>query len=282
ISERFPGFNEDIRADMVSEAEAFFAYVLFNDRPLTELFSADYAVVNHRLARFYGLSDVPGSSEGFTRVDGDGQRGGLLRLGAFLARNAGFEDSSLIRRAVSIRKNMLCHTILAPDDVVINSGREEAARDAFEGLTSEQIAALTTREYIERLTSPAACAQCHLTMINPLGAGMEAFDAVGQRRSTDNSQAIDTTGALIGISGVHRTDEQIAFAGADELGSILADQRRTSFCIAQKALTSFTSTELQADRTCMLQPITTNLHDGAPMRALFESLGALDAVRFRR
>ena len=281
-STEFPAFTTQVRSDMKAEVEALFNYILFSDRSLMELVSADYAVVNSSLAEFYGLGARPSPNEGFVSVDGEGQRGGILRTGAFLAANAGFEDSSLIQRAVSIRRNLMCQDIPPPADAVINGGRDDALTQVFADYTQAEIDALTTREYVELQTSPETCAQCHATMINPLGAGLEAYDAVGRFRTADNGKAVDASGALIGLSDVFNTSERADFSNATELNAIIATQRGPSRCLTQKALAYMASTELDARQACVLAPLADQLHAAAPLRTLFESLGTLDTVRFRR
>jgi hypothetical protein len=52
---------------------------------------------------------------------------------------------------------------------------------------------LTMREKVSELTRPAACQGCH-SVINPLGFSLEAYDAVGRFRTTDNQKPVDVTG----------------------------------------------------------------------------------------
>src|SRR6185369_10190426 len=83
--ERFPEFNDRLKAALYDEAVSFFEHIIREDRPVNEILFADYTFWNRDLAAHYGAGDVV-SSEIATRV-GDANknhRGGLLGLGAVL------------------------------------------------------------------------------------------------------------------------------------------------------------------------------------------------------
>ena len=50
----YPDFDEQLKASMRRETEVFFRHILRDDRPVTDLFTADYTFVDERLARHYG------------------------------------------------------------------------------------------------------------------------------------------------------------------------------------------------------------------------------------
>ncbi|MEL6545950.1 MAG: DUF1592 domain-containing protein, partial [Myxococcota bacterium] len=279
-AELFPDFDASVRESMLEEVEQLFLHVLYTDAPPSDLLDATYAVVNGELANFYGLSTVPAS--GFEAVDGEGKRGGLLRTGAFLASNAGFEDSSLIQRAVRIRNAVMCQDIPPPGDAIVNSGRSEALESAFSDLTPTEIEALSTREYVERQTSLETCATCHETMINPLGGGFESYDAIGRYRTTDNGQPVDTSGALIGISEVFNTSEEVTYDDVSELGDILAGLEEPDQCLAENVVAYMASSQLSVRDACILDPLVEQLDGGSSLSTVFEQVGALETVRFRQ
>jgi hypothetical protein len=84
----------------------------------------------------------------------------------------------------------------------------------------------TNRETVEEHTQQpgTVCASCHEHLINPLGFPFEGFDAIGQFRSEDSGQPVDTaTQARIGGSSV-------AVSGALELASALAASEDVHAC----------------------------------------------------
>ena len=57
----FPGFDDQLRHDFSTEAEAFIGSIFSDDRSVLELLTADYTFLNERLARHYGISGVRGN-----------------------------------------------------------------------------------------------------------------------------------------------------------------------------------------------------------------------------
>src|SRR5206468_6700370 len=56
----FTGFNDQLKKDLVTEAETFINSVLLENRPLVELLTSDQTYLNDRVARHYGLPGVNG------------------------------------------------------------------------------------------------------------------------------------------------------------------------------------------------------------------------------
>src|SRR6185436_2367825 len=73
----------------------------------------------------------------------------------------------------------------------------------------------------------AACSSCH-ALLDPMGFGLEHYDAVGAWRENDNGFAIDATGIVPGSTR--------AFDGADTLSAALAGDERFNRCVAKKLL----------------------------------------------
>jgi hypothetical protein len=87
---------------------------------------------------------------------------------------------------------------------------------------------LTFREQLDRHRSRAECASCH-ARLDPLGFGLENFDAVGAWRDRDGVTPVDAAGVL---------PDGRAFRGPGELAAALA-ARSDDFtrCLTQKLLT---------------------------------------------
>ena len=56
----YPDFSEQLAQSMVKETQLFFQHLVQEDRPLLELYDADYTYINERLARHYGIEGVSG------------------------------------------------------------------------------------------------------------------------------------------------------------------------------------------------------------------------------
>ena len=79
----FPDFDDNLREAFLRETELFVDSQVRDDRPATELLTANYTFLNERLARFYGVPHIYGTR--FRRVElTDPNRQGLLGHGSIL------------------------------------------------------------------------------------------------------------------------------------------------------------------------------------------------------
>jgi hypothetical protein len=212
----FPSFDEPLRAALKLEAELSFREVAFAAQPATSLLTADFTFLNDRLAAHYGLP-APGSSEHLrVSLAGNTQRGGLLAQGGFLALTSHPNRTSPVRRGKWILDELLC-TVVPPPPPDVDVGAAAAAVER----------GLSQREALEQHRRDPACASCHVLM-DPIGLGLENYDAVGAYRTMDAATPIDAAGEL--PSGE-------TFSGSRELAAIIAAQPEFARCIVQKLYT---------------------------------------------
>ena len=181
----FPDFDQNLREAFQQETDLFLESLLREDRPVTELLSADYTYVNERLARHYGIPNIYGSH--FRRLQvSDENRKGLLGHGSVLT-----VTSHSTRTAPTIRGKWLLENIMGtpppppPANVpALGEGRKDGKQ-------------LTMRQQLEEHRVNPACASCHRLM-DPLGFALENFDATGKWRSIDidGQTPIDASGVL--------------------------------------------------------------------------------------
>ena len=57
----YPDFDDQLKTSMLRETELFFRHIVREDRPVLDLFSADYTFVDERLAKHYRIPGVVGS-----------------------------------------------------------------------------------------------------------------------------------------------------------------------------------------------------------------------------
>lgn len=211
-------FDPRLRADMREETYALFDFILREGRPAEELISARYSFLNERLAAFYGVKGVKG--ENFRPVDltEHPERGGLLTQGTFLIVSSNPTRTSPVKRGMFVLENLLgTPPPPAPPNV------PELTEAAKEGANP------TMREMMEIHRANPDCRGCHARM-DPIGLGLENFDALGRFRETESGKPIDTAGVLV-------TGEE--FANVATLKAILAEKRRPDFyrTISEKLLT---------------------------------------------
>jgi hypothetical protein len=212
-------FSERLRSDMKEETELFFQFILKNGRPAEELLSARYSFLNERLADFYQVGGVKGEEHRLVDLHEHPQRGGILAQGTFLVVTSNPTRTSPVKRGLFVLDNILgTPAPPAPPDI---PELEEVAH------ASEK--PLSMRQMMEIHREKPLCASCHKRM-DPIGLGLENFNAIGQFRSEDAGQPIDSGGEL--ITGEKFTD----VAG---LKNVLAHKRQDDFyrCLSEKVLT---------------------------------------------
>jgi len=213
---RFPDFNNDLRTAMRTETELFFDSIIREDHSVLDFLDAKYTFLNEPLAKHYGISGVTGAD--FRRVAVDGtQRGGILTQASILTVTSNPTRTSPVKRGKWVLENLLgTPPPPAPPNV------PKLADDTKQPLTG------TLRQRMEQHRKDPNCASCHARM-DPLGFGLENFDAVGSWRTKDGAADVDASGVL---------PNGQAFNGPAQLKAILMS-KKTLFvhCLTEKMLT---------------------------------------------
>ncbi|MCB9665808.1 MAG: DUF1592 domain-containing protein [Alphaproteobacteria bacterium] len=172
------------------------------------LFTTRTLFVDDRTAPLYGLPS-PGSILP-SRVTAPAERAGVLTTAGFLALHAYPGKTSPALRGLFVRKTLLCHAIKPPPAGVVT---------VLPDRTDQGL--VTTRELVAVHQDTPACGACHRYM-DPIGLGLEQFDALGRYRQTEHGLPIDPSGELDGI----------AFADGAALGGLLAQHPALLPCVA--------------------------------------------------
>jgi hypothetical protein len=184
---QFPDFDSTLREAMARETELFFENQVREDRPLTELLSANYTFLNERLARHYGINNIYGSH--FRRVTlADERRFGLLGQASILT-----VSSYAHRTSVVLRGKWILDNLLGSPPPPMPPGIPPLKENEMRGKPT------ALRERMEEHRSNAVCASCHASM-DPLGFVLEHFDAVGKWRETDGGAPINSTIEWSGVT----------------------------------------------------------------------------------
>jgi hypothetical protein len=189
VVDQFPDFDNLLRESFRKETELLFDSLIRENRPVTELLTADYTFVNERLAMHYGIPGIKG--ERFRRVQLDGDlalRRGILGKGSMLtvASQPG-RTSPVIRGYWTLANLIGVEPPPPPPDVPALEAKvnDNAGNGVIPSL----------RQQLELHRENPACQGCHRLM-DPIGFALESFDAVGRFRTTDNGAPIDPTGTL--------------------------------------------------------------------------------------
>jgi len=166
------GFNDQLKNDLVTEAQTFITSVLLENRPLVELLTSDQTYVNDRVARHYGMNGVNGAQFRWVKVT-DKNRMGLLGKGAVLIKTSYPNRTSPVLRGAWVLDKIIGTPPTPPPPGV------ETDLNPKQGETPK-----TVRARLEQHRANATCRQCH-GVIDPMGLALENFDAVGQFRTVD-------------------------------------------------------------------------------------------------
>ena len=186
--ERFPSFNDELRAAMFEEPIRFLLDVFRRNRSILDFLYARDTFVNPVLARHYGMPPAGDDKNAWVRVaDADRyERGGLLPMAAFLTKNAPGVRTSPVKRGYWVAKNILGDQIPPPPPLVPELPADEAKMD------------LPLRQMLERHRANPSCAACH-ARFDSFGLAFETFDPVGRRRTSDLAgRAVDARAAFPG------------------------------------------------------------------------------------
>jgi hypothetical protein len=204
---RFPEFTDEVKSAMYEEAVAFFDHLVRKDRPVREIWSADYTFLNQALAKHYGANKQIKSTREMEMVDGANNfhRGGALRMGALLtATSAPLRTSPVKRGDWVLRRVLGTPTPPPPPD----AGSIPADDKQFGGLSLKQ--------KLEAHMRNATCAGCH-TRIDPLGFPFERYDSIGRwRESYADGKPIDDESALADKTRISGIDGLVAYLRTQE------------------------------------------------------------------
>lgn len=174
-----------------------------------KLLNSDYVFVNGLLATYYGIDGVTGDQFQKVSLPADSPRGGLLGMAAIHAMGSDGIESSPVERGAWVLRHLLNDP---PPPAPPNVPQISRLKDQV----------LTTRERLLAHQEEAQCASCH-RKIDPIGFGLENFNAAGKWRTEDSEGSgrqkktweIDTSGAF------HKGP---SFADYQELRDLIADR----------------------------------------------------------
>jgi hypothetical protein len=205
----FPQFTPTLVASMRQQTMMDMRSAALGTQDFRTVFNTTKTFVNGELAQLYGVQGVSGSN--FVQVDlpAAGGRRGLLGNASLMSLYAHASNSSPTLRGKFIRQILMCQSIPAPPpdvDTTLPDGAEfKTARDRL----------------TEHATNPT-CATCHRLM-DPMGLGLENFDAIGRFRTQENGVNIDTSGEIDGVK----------FTTPSEMADVLAQNPSVPSCLSR-------------------------------------------------
>jgi hypothetical protein len=227
----FPLFGPELVASMIEESRRFVSDLVWNDRNFMDVFRGSYGFVNTDLAAVY---KVPAPAQDFDRTEFPAaqERSGVLGQALFLTLTSKPEDTAPTGRGLFVREQFLCQQVPPPPPGVDTN---------LPPVTENR--PVTNRERLAAHTTSPACSTCH-NLIDPIGFGLEKFDAIGARREKvkllffpeiheakiakkEVELELDTTGQVAGI-------ENSQFSNPRQMGEILAGARQCQECVVKQ------------------------------------------------
>ncbi len=211
-------FDESTRSAARQEVYHSFAHLFRNSEEghLGKLLKRDHIFVNGLLANYYGIDGVTGDQFQKVSLPEDSPRGGLLGMAAIHAMGSDGVVSSPVERGAWVLRHLLNDPPPPAPPNVPQISRLEGQ-------------VLTTRERLLTHQEEAQCASCH-RKIDPIGFGLENFNAAGKWRTEDSYQLRDGRGRGVG----KRKTWTIDASGAFHKGPDFSDYQELRDLIAER------------------------------------------------
>ncbi|MDB4617554.1 DUF1592 domain-containing protein [Verrucomicrobiales bacterium] len=190
----YPEIDNAVMENSREEIYQMIRHVLDEKRPLLDLLKSDYLLANDIMADYYGISHVEGHEFNKVSLPDGSPRGGLLSTAAVLAMGSDGTRSSPVERGVWVLRHILNDP---PPPAPPNVPQLDRIENVFQ----------PARDKVKAHQEAAQCTNCH-RKIDPIGYGMENFDAAGLwrveeviserigRKNVTESFPIDPSGEL--------------------------------------------------------------------------------------
>lgn len=203
---KFRDFTPSLAEAMRLEPVLVFERLLRENRPVDELLQGRDSYHNAELAALYGLAGIEGEAMRPVSLT-DPARGGLLGMSAILTASATPNRTSPVLRGKWVLENLLGRHLAEPpaDAGQLNDKTGERGK--------------TLGEELAEYRRQESCAGCQ-DKIDPIGFGLENFDAIGRFRTEEAGKPVDASGQLPGSP---------PFNGTAELRAHLVGRHRDEF-----------------------------------------------------
>ncbi|QDV07789.1 hypothetical protein Poly30_33220 [Planctomycetes bacterium Poly30] len=266
-----PLYSDRLRRSMLEETRRVFHASLREERDLWEFIDGIETIVDGRLAAHYGLSAEAFvvNGEGAARLPREGEwrraslegtaRRGLLGHASVLFATSEAARTSPVKRGKWVLE-VLLGSAPPPPPPGVGTLAPEAEGDA----------ALSFRQRFEAHRADPNCAACHARM-DPIGFGLDAFDAIGRERAPEDPVMGDLVGQL---------PDGREFNGPVELAGILREEDRFLEALAERVLVFALGRGLERQDRPAVQRMLSELDPAHPtLKAMILAAVELDEFR---
>ena len=245
----YPEYDGLLLDSMLRETRGFISELIRQNLGTGNLIQSDFALLNGRLAKHYGIPGVEGLAIRKTKLPPDSKRGGILTQASILKVSANGTNTSPVIRGVWVMERLLGIEPQPPPP-------------GTPGVEPDIRGARTVREILEKHRTMESCNGCH-RQIDPPGFALESYDVIGGWR--DRFRTLGEGAFLdLKVEGRrvrYRLGSPVDAAGALPTGEgfkdftefqklLLASDDRVALCVTEKLLTFGTGREMGfSDRT---------------------------------
>jgi hypothetical protein len=210
----YPEFDELLQVSMLRETHAFFDELLTKDLSVLNFVESDFAMLNSRLAKHYGIPDVNGLDIRRVALRPEWHRGGVMTHASVLKVSANGTTTSPVLRGVWLLDRILGRPAPPPPPNV------PAVEPDIRGAKS-------IREQLAKHREVESCAGCH-ARIDPLGFALESYDVIGgwRERYRISPAPNQRNGVEWFTLNVNQRDLRLALGPKVDPGDTLADGRQ--------------------------------------------------------
>ncbi|MEZ5384024.1 MAG: DUF1592 domain-containing protein [Prosthecobacter sp.] len=275
----YPEYDGLLLDSMLRETRAFMTELIQSNLSAANIVQSDFAMLNARLARHYGIPGVTGLDLRKVALPPDSHRGGVLTQASVMKVSANGTNTSPVVRGVFVMDRILGMEPPPPPPGV-------------PGVEPDIRGATTLRELLEKHRSMESCNGCHKVIDAP-GFALESYDVIGgwrdRFRSIDQGDKVDLKiegrrvryrlGPPVDATG-ELPDGRTFASFADLQKLLLADQDRVARCIIEKLLVFATGRPMGfSDRAEIDRILTASKTKGHSMRDLIHAVVQSEVFR---
>jgi hypothetical protein len=225
----YPLFNDDLAESMTEEVRRFIGHIVWNDRDFREVFNGKYSFINSDLAAVY---EIETPARDWVRVEfpAESERAGIVGQALFLTSTSKPDDTTPTGRGLFVREQFLCQEVPNPPPGV------DTNLPPF-----DEAKPVTNRGRLAIHAESPMCAGCH-NLIDPIGLGLEKFDAIGMRREQykivfasagrrgDAKEVLLDLDTSAWVTGIANSE----FKSPRGLGELLAETPQCQECVVKQ------------------------------------------------
>ncbi|MEM9016307.1 MAG: DUF1592 domain-containing protein, partial [Verrucomicrobiota bacterium] len=265
----FPEFDAYLQDSMLAETRSYFGELIHENLKVSHLVKSDFAMLNSRLARHYGIEGVNSPEVRKVPLPPESVRGGFLSQGSVLKVSANGTNTSPVLRGVWINERILGKHPAPPPP-------------GIPGVEPDIRGAETLRSLLDKHRNSESCQACHemidppgfaLESFNPIGGWRDYFRSLGQGEKPDQKWAGSRNirwrvGPAVDASGT--LQDGSPFSGFREYRDLIAeDEDQLAKALLTKFLTFGTGREMGfSDRPEINRLVATSQENGHGIRDL--------------